>query len=343
MGNNDFACTPFMRSIPVGVNIYNAVPQTLPNGQGRSIFSIFPHSHKICDSLGIYAQNGNNVNSRIWLINIRRWDFHFQGFYTYKQMVRVPGGYTLHSYHRYNNNTGNPVCVGYRTQDEMLFDGFMWLDYQNGDETIDIAAQLVGDTLLTCPRPPFSQFTVNNDTICQQSCVNFTDMSNNSPTSWSWSFPGATPSSSTQQNPQNICYTSPGTYTVTLIARNASGCNWGCGCIAATKTIFVDVCTGTGETENQPVISSSAFPNPFGQQITIRYTLKSPALVSTEIFNVYGSKVKTLLVKDETAGTHQAEWDGTNESGAKIPPGVYLYSIRSGNKKAIGKIVLMPE
>lgn len=41
-------------------------------------------------------------------------------------------------------------------------------------------------------------------------------------TSWSWSFPGATPSSSTDQNP-TVTYASPGWYSVTLTVANNAG------------------------------------------------------------------------------------------------------------------------
>ncbi len=47
-------------------------------------------------------------------------------------------------------------------------------------------------------------------------------------TSWAWSFPGGTPSTSTNQNP-NVTYASPGWYDVTLTVSNSAGSN--------TKTI----------------------------------------------------------------------------------------------------------
>jgi len=59
--------------------------------------------------------------------------------------------------------------------------------------------------------------------------VNFFDNSGGGiPTSWAWSFPGATPGSSTDQNPTNIVYGTPGTYIVTFTATN--------GCGSSTKT-----------------------------------------------------------------------------------------------------------
>jgi large repetitive protein len=70
---------------------------------------------------------------------------------------------------------------------------------------------------------PDANFTGTPTVMCEAGCVNFTDLSTNAPTSWSWSFPGASPSTSTDQNPTNICYSADGSYDVTLIATNSSG------------------------------------------------------------------------------------------------------------------------
>ena len=72
--------------------------------------------------------------------------------------------------------------------------------------------------------PPVANFTANQTVFCATpACVNFTDLSTNTPTSWSWSFPGGSPASSTSQNPTNICYSANGSYDVVLIATNADG------------------------------------------------------------------------------------------------------------------------
>lgn len=52
--------------------------------------------------------------------------------------------------------------------------------------------------------------------------IRLADMSAGNPTSWEWSFPGATPETSTEQNPV-IYYTRPGDYDVTLTVKNADG------------------------------------------------------------------------------------------------------------------------
>ncbi|MFZ5551976.1 MAG: PKD domain-containing protein, partial [Bacteroidota bacterium] len=72
--------------------------------------------------------------------------------------------------------------------------------------------------------PPVASFTGSPTTICAGQSVTFTDNSTNTPTSWSWTFPGGTPATSTLQNP-TVTYNTPGTYNVTLTATNASGSN----------------------------------------------------------------------------------------------------------------------
>ncbi|MFN0032642.1 MAG: T9SS type A sorting domain-containing protein [Flavobacteriales bacterium] len=71
--------------------------------------------------------------------------------------------------------------------------------------------------------PPNALFQTTTNQVCQNVCIHFDDNSEYSPTSWNWSFPGASPAFSTEQNPQNICYANAGQYDVHLIATNAFG------------------------------------------------------------------------------------------------------------------------
>jgi PKD repeat protein len=80
-----------------------------------------------------------------------------------------------------------------------------------------------GNCCAAPPVAPVADFSISDDMICVGDCVNFTDMSNNSPTSWEWDFTPVQPNSSTDQNPSGICYTAPGVYEITLIASNSSG------------------------------------------------------------------------------------------------------------------------
>ncbi|MCE2773229.1 MAG: PKD domain-containing protein [Bacteroidetes bacterium] len=72
-------------------------------------------------------------------------------------------------------------------------------------------------TLLT----PLAAFT-SIQSVCPGGNVAFTDLSSNSPTSWSWNFPGGNPSTSTLYNPV-VNYSTPGLYPVTLTVTNVAG------------------------------------------------------------------------------------------------------------------------
>ncbi len=102
---------------------------------------------------------------------------------------------------------------------------------------------------------PVAAFTASATTITAGQSVTFTDQSTNSPTSWSWTFDGGTPSSSTSQNP-SISYNTAGTYNVSLTATNAGGSD------LETKTAYIIVnpapvnyCSSQGNNYNYEWIS----------------------------------------------------------------------------------------
>ena len=61
-----------------------------------------------------------------------------------------------------------------------------------------------------------ADFTASPTSVCNGGSVTFTDASLGSPTSWTWSFPGGSPSSYNGQNPPAVTYASSGSYNVTL-------------------------------------------------------------------------------------------------------------------------------
>jgi hypothetical protein len=126
-------------------------PNTLP--ANLSVFAAFPHSHKVATSILNCAYKGTDT---IPLIRIKEWDFNWQGYYTYRRLVKVPAGYRLFSSHVYDNTTNNPhnpnnppqdVKAGTSTGDEMLFDSFQYLLYQPGDENLNIDSIIALDPL----------------------------------------------------------------------------------------------------------------------------------------------------------------------------------------------------
>lgn len=113
------------------------------------------------------------------------------------------------------------------------------------------------------PLPPVCNFSVSDSTSCEGYSLNFQDLSSGPPTSWQWSFPGATPESSTDKNPQGIVYPATGTYDVTLTVTNQAGTD------SKTKSSYIYVgvvppapqATGAQACFGQPLPSMQAHGN----------------------------------------------------------------------------------
>jgi PKD repeat protein len=69
---------------------------------------------------------------------------------------------------------------------------------------------------------PFADFSADNTVICQGDTVHFSDLSLGSPLSWSWTFNGGDPASSSIQNP-SVVYDTPGVYSVSLFVTSGTG------------------------------------------------------------------------------------------------------------------------
>ncbi|MEP7027330.1 MAG: S8 family serine peptidase [Candidatus Eisenbacteria bacterium] len=78
-------------------------------------------------------------------------------------------------------------------------------------------------------------------------------------------------------------------------------------------------------------------PNPFASSTVLQYTLgadRAPsgsALVSVVVHDSRGRVVRTIKHEVETAGPHQAEWNGEDDRGARVAAGVYHVSFRAGS------------
>ena len=88
----------------------------------------------------------------------------------------------------------------------------------NGSDDSTMTAYI---TVTNCTTPT-AGFSISDNEICAGECIDFTDMST-AATSWLWTFNGGSPSTSTDQNPTNICFGTDGVYSIELIASNSFG------------------------------------------------------------------------------------------------------------------------
>ncbi|MFZ5516519.1 MAG: T9SS type A sorting domain-containing protein [Candidatus Zhuqueibacterota bacterium] len=84
------------------------------------------------------------------------------------------------------------------------------------------------------------------------------------------------------------------------------------------------------------------YPNPFNSSTTIRFQLPESNLVTLEIYNMMGQKIKTLINGEyKTGGFHQSHWDGRDEVGNYVSSGIYVYYFRAGKFFDSKKLILM--
>jgi hypothetical protein len=147
--------------------------------EDMSLFAVFPHMHLIGRSIISYAITPDHDTIR--LVNINDWDFHWQGFYFFKNLIKIPAGSRLAGrgiYDNTSNNHHNPfhppqtISVGEATTDEMFLISYLSLPYQPGDENYDLESLISlpvsadekpaqGGTRLTVfPNPSSGTFTI---------------------------------------------------------------------------------------------------------------------------------------------------------------------------------------
>lgn len=78
-----------------------------------------------------------------------------------------------------------------------------------------------------------------------------------------------------------------------------------------------------------------AYPNPFAETTTIQYSLENEGLVTVEVLDIMGKKIRTLVSETKRSGNHEVQFDGST-----LPSGTYLYRINTNGKTATMKMVI---
>ncbi len=126
---------------------------TAPIPKDLSLIAICPHMHFLGKSYRVWYETieGDSIP----LIDIPRWDFHWQKYYAFQEILKLPEGAVLKSEGFYDNTEDNhdnpnipPVTVsrGLTTNDEMFLCFFIYADYQEGDEQIIMDSSLLVST-----------------------------------------------------------------------------------------------------------------------------------------------------------------------------------------------------
>jgi hypothetical protein len=81
-------------------------------------------------------------------------------------------------------------------------------------------------------------------------------------------------------------------------------------------------------------------PNPFAQECRFGYVLEAPGPAGLAIYDVQGRLVRSLLGSgSHPAGAGVIEWDGRDNGGRSVAPGVYVASLSANGREKRLKIV----
>jgi len=90
-----------------------------------------------------------------------------------------------------------------------------------------------------------------------------------------------------------------------------------------------------------PAMELKIGPNPFSALATIQFKLSSSATVSAAVYSVTGQRVRTLDARDFSVGTGRMLWDGTDDTGRKLPSGTYLVRVNANNTSAVKRVTIL--
>jgi len=92
------------------------------------------------------------------------------------------------------------------------------------------------------------------------------------------------------------------------------------------RTAFVPVAV-PGGAEGVPRLGSVS-PNPATGTVSIAFSLPGRADLRLDVYDVRGRHVRTLA--RETAGSGTRAWDGADDHGRRVRPGLYFVEMRAG-------------
>lgn len=106
--------------------------------------------------------------------------------------------------------------------------------------------------------------------------------------------------------------------------------------------------TSVKKDENQIIPHSEIllgnYPNPFNPYTIISFSIPydlTNSYVELKIYDINGRLVNTLIKENLSAGNYLIKWFGDDSSGGRVSSGVYLYTIRVGDRMISKKMTLL--
>ena len=100
----------------------------------------------------------------------------------------------------------------------------------------------------------------------------------------------------------------------------------------------------TTDVERNPPPQTDALrskgPNPFRHETTIEFSASRAGRVSVAIYDSKGRRVRKLADEELQAGLYTRSWNGTNDAGRIVPPGIYFVRMQTAAAVKTEKISL---
>jgi hypothetical protein len=88
-------------------------------------------------------------------------------------------------------------------------------------------------------------------------------------------------------------------------------------------------------------ILSQNYPNPFNPETSIQYKLGEAGQVELAVYNVLGTRIKTLVSGYQAAGNYTVKWYGDTDTGEQVASGVYFYKLIAEDFSETRKMMLL--
>ncbi len=194
------------------------------------------------------------------------------------------------------------------------------------------SADTIQTTVTTFNAPPSAAFSADNTVIAEGDTVNFYDQSVNFPDSWSWSFQGGVPSTSTQQSP-SVRYNIAGTFYVSLTVSNNMGSDY------THQSSYITVLTTSIDEQKNKTASGKIYPNPSLYGYTnLLLQLQHHEVVNVEIYNTLGALLsKPINNLKLEKGSHSFRI-----SLEDLSAGMYYFVIKTDRHQFTKKLIVSP-
>jgi hypothetical protein len=92
--------------------------------------------------------------------------------------------------------------------------------------------------------------------------------------------------------------------------------------------------------ETSAIVLEQNVPNPFSMSTSISFYVRDNGVTKLEIVDMFGRTVRTLFDGVASSGKTSVEWDGTDDSGANVATGTYIYRLTNGNNTEVAKMTI---